>query len=191
MNLSPIHPALVHLPLACVLLSVLADFFARITGKDSLRAVGFWSLVAALIGGVLTIAAGYFDMNHAALSGETHGYVDVHLKIGWALAIGMTLLTFWRWWTWHKASPRIGGGYLFAAFLVLALTLFQGWFGGEMVYSHGAGVAAAGQGTEPALNAQRCLVTVKKLLSPTETHMGAPGAGSEREQGQGQKPEGK
>jgi uncharacterized membrane protein len=187
MNLSPIHPALVHLPLAFVLLSVVADLFARITGKDSLRAVGFWSLLAALIGGVLTVAAGYFDMNHASLSGDTHEYVDLHLKIGWILAIGLTLLTLWRWLIWQRGSPRIGGAYLFVGFLVLALTLFQGWFGGEMVYSYGAGVAAAGQGTEPAPQAQRRLAKVKEFLSPSEAGMGAPGAGSEREHGQGQK----
>ena len=185
MNLPPLHPALVHLPIGFVLLSVLADLLARMTGKASLRAVGFWSLVAGLIGGVVTIAAGYWDMNKAALSGETHEFVDVHLRIGWILAVSLTLLTIWRWAIWRSVPGQASVGYLVAGFLVLALTLFQGWFGGEMVYSHGAGVAAAGQGTEPAPEAQQRLARVKHLLAPNESHMGAPGKGVEGEQGQG------
>src|SRR5262245_4760026 len=184
MNFPPSHPALVHLPIAFVFLSVLSDLFARMTGRDSLRAVGFWSLVAGLIGGGITVAAGYWDMNKAALNGETHEYVDLHLKIGWILAISLTLLTLWRWRIWYAAPLKIGTGYLIAALLVLALTFFQGWFGGEMVYSHGAGVAAAGQGTEPASQAQRRLAKVKQLFSPgTEMHMGAPGKSTEQEHG--------
>src|ERR1051326_1645343 len=97
MNLPPMHPALVHLPIAFVLLSVVADVLAKITKRESFRHVGLWSLLAALVGGVITIAAGYWDMNHAALSGDTHEYVDLHLKIGWALAAGLIVLSIWRW----------------------------------------------------------------------------------------------
>jgi uncharacterized membrane protein len=70
MNIPPIHPALVHLPIAFVILSVVADFAARVSKKESSRAVfrtlGFWTLVAALGGGVLTVAAGYIDLQRAA-----------------------------------------------------------------------------------------------------------------------------
>ena len=95
--------------------------------------------------------------------------------------------TIWRWAIWRSVPGQTSTGYLIAGFLVLALTLFQGWFGGEMVYSQGAGVAAAGQGTEPAPEAQRRLAKVKEILAPGEAHVGAPGKGIEREQGQGEK----
>ena len=67
--------------------------------------------------------------------------------------------------------------------------MFQGWFGGEMVYSHGAGVAAAGQGTESARQAQQRLAKVKHLLTPGETAVGGWGAGTEKQQGHGEKSE--
>jgi hypothetical protein len=38
--------------------------------------------------------------------------------------------------------------YLSAVTLVFALTVFQGGYGGEMVYSHGAGISETGKGTE-------------------------------------------
>jgi uncharacterized membrane protein len=182
MNLPPLHPALVHLPIAFVLLSVVADVLAKITRRESLRHVGLWSLMAALIGGVITIAAGYWDMNHAALSGDTHEYVDLHLKFGWALAVGLIVLSIWRWRIRQQARRVVTTPYVFAALLIFALTMFQGWFGGEMVYSHGAGVAAAGQGTEPAEQAQQRLARVRDVLEPG-TAVGAPGTNAGIEAG--------
>jgi hypothetical protein len=78
--------------------------------------------------------------------------------------------------------------YTLAAIVVFSLTMFQGWYGGEMVYSHGAGVAAAGQGTEPAAAAQERLARVREIFNPDgATAVGAPGTngttirGEERE----------
>jgi uncharacterized membrane protein len=170
MNIPPLHPALVHLPIAFVILSVVADFFARMSRLEPrraiLRTVGFWSLVAGLLGGVLTIAAGYVDMNRAALSPETHEFVDLHLKVGWALAVCLVILTAWRWLIWHRGQMTINNAYLAGAAVVLGLTLFQGWYGGEMVYAYGAGVAPTGQGTETVEAAQSRLLVVRNALQP-------------------------
>jgi len=66
------------------------------------------------------------------------------------------VLTLWRWLVYAQRDISPGYLYLIAALLVMGLTLFQGWYGGEMVYSQGAGVAAAGKGTEaPAAGKQR------------------------------------
>lgn len=170
MNVPPIHPALVHLPIAFVILSVVADFAARLSKVEAQRAIwrtlGFWSLVAALIGGVLAIAAGYVDLNRASLSAETSTFVQLHLKVGWTLGVALALLTGWRWLIWHRGQMTINNSYLVAGSLVLLLTLFQGWYGGEMVYSYGAGVAPAGQGTETVEAAQDRLIAVRDLLQP-------------------------
>ena len=179
------HPALVHLPIAFVVLSVVADLSAKFTRRESLRHVGLWSMIAALLSGVVTIAAGYWDMNRAALDHETHEYVDLHLKVGWVLAAGLVVLTIWRWRIRQQARRVVTNPYALVALLVFALTLFQGWFGGEMVYSHGAGVAAAGQGTEPVAKAQDRLAVVRDFLEPGAAAVGAPGRGTEAQHGRG------
>jgi len=170
MSLLPVHPALVHLPIAFVLLSVGADLAARIAKTEPRRAafrtVGFWALIAGLVGGVLTIAAGYIDMNRAALTSETHELVDLHETIGWVLGVMLAILTAWRWLIWHRGQMTINTAYLVCAFLVLAITLFQGWYGGEMVYAYGAGVAPAGQGTETVQAAKQPLIAVRNILEP-------------------------
>jgi uncharacterized membrane protein len=181
MSFLPIHPAVVHLPIALVLLSALADLCARLNKSESrrmaFRAVGFWSLVAGLAGGVLAIAAGYLDLHRAALSPQTNSFVELHMTIGWVLAACLVLLAAWRWLIWHRGQMTINTSYLVGAFLVLGITLFQGWYGGEMVYSFGAGVAPTGQGTETAQAAQGRLDTVQRILAPGTAVGGAESPG--------------
>jgi uncharacterized membrane protein len=181
MSFLPVHPALVHLPIAFVLLSVAADLSARLTKLEPRRAafrtVGFWSLIAGLVGGLLTIAAGYLDMNRAALTPETHELVDLHETIGWILAATLVILCAWRWLIWHRGQMTINTAYLVAAFLVLGITLFQGWYGGEMVYAYGAGVAPAGQGTETVDAAKGPLIAVRNILEPRTAVGGAESPG--------------
>jgi uncharacterized membrane protein len=181
MNFLPVHPALVHLPIAFILLSVAADLVARLTKSETRRAafrtVGFWSLIAALVGGALAIAAGYLDMNRASLTPETDQFVDLHMTIGWVLGGCLVVLAAWRWLIWHRGQMTINTSYLVAAFLVLGITLFQGWYGGEMVYSYGAGVAPTGQGTETARAAQERLMAVRDILEPRAAVGGAESPG--------------
>jgi uncharacterized membrane protein len=170
MNFLPLHPALVHLPIAFVLLSVGADLGARLakseTRRAAFRTVGFWSLLAALVGVALAIAAGYLDLDRAALAPETREFVDLHMTIGWILGGCLVVLSAWRWLIWHRGQMTINTAYLFAAFLVLGITFFQGWYGGEMVYSYGAGVAPTGQGTETVQAARESLIAVRDILEP-------------------------
>ncbi|HOB32809.1 MAG TPA: DUF2231 domain-containing protein [Verrucomicrobiota bacterium] len=181
MNLPPIHPALVHLPVAFVVFSFVADLLARLVRAEprraTLRTLGFWSLVAGLAGGVLTIGAGYLDLRRANLSPTVEQFVALHIRIGWILAICLAVLTAWRWLIWHRGQMTINTAYLVAGFLVLSLTAFQAWYGGEMVYSYGAGVAATGQGTETVDAAQSRLLAVHDLLQPGSAMGGADSPG--------------
>jgi len=168
MNFLPLHPALVHLPIAMM---------KSEPRRAAFRTVGFWSLLAGLAGGVLAIAAGYLDMNRAALAPETREFVDLHETIGWVLGIGLAILSAWRWLIWHRGQMTINTAYLVGAFLVLAITLFQGWYGGQMVYAYGAGVAPTGQGTETVEAARGPLVAVRNILKPGAAVGGAESPG--------------
>jgi uncharacterized membrane protein len=183
MSLPPIHPALVHLPIAFVLLSVFADFFARITRRQSLRHVGMWSLFAAFLSACVTVAAGYWDLNRVSLTAQTEEYVSFHLKVGWTLLALLAVLSIWRWRIRQQARRVVTKPYLAASWVLFALTMFQGWFGGEMVYTHGAGVAAAGQGTEPVHRAQDRLARILDVFDGSDHAVGAPGTNSTRNTG--------
>jgi len=157
----PLHPAFVHFPIALVVFSFITDLLGRLFNKITLRAAGFWCLLGALIFGAITFATGYFDMKRDAL-GETFKYVDFHMDVGWVLVGTVVVLTLWRWLAYFRRDLSPGIPYLIVALMVMGLTLFQGWYGGEMVYSQGAGVAAAGKGTEVSSDGRRRLDKVTK-----------------------------
>ena len=147
----PLHPMLVHFPLALLAFSVAADvsfFFLKV---ESLRHVGWWSLAGAAIGGALTVAAGVFDMRRANLDEEVHARVHRHMKVGLVLFAAIAALTFWRWTVFLDRTAQVSAVYLDCAILVMALALFQGWLGGELVYSDGVFVKQpkARAGVEP------------------------------------------
>jgi len=153
--MAPLHPAFVHFPIGLVSFSFITDLLGRWFRRPSLRAAGFWSLIGALLGGAIAAATGYLDFTHDTL-GETARYADFHQDVGFILVGCVLVLALWRWLAYFRREISPGIPYLIAALLVLGLTLFQGWYGGEMVYSQGAGVAAAGKGTEaPAAGKQR------------------------------------
>ena len=142
----PLHPAFVHFPIALVGFSFVMDLLGRWINNRSLRAAGFWALIAAVITGAVTGITGYWDFTHQPL-GDTSRYADFHLDVGLILIGAVLLLAGWRWWM-RRRDLIAGAPYLVVAALVVGLTLFQGWYGGEMVYSQGAGVAAAGKSAE-------------------------------------------
>ncbi len=164
MNLPPLHPAIVHFPIALITLSVIAELIGYFGRNQAARTVAWWALASAAISGPITILAGYSDMWRASLAPEVHELVHTHLKIGWTLGVAILGLAIWRWSIRRKPEQGPGGGYLTAAALVFALTMFQGWYGGEMAYAHGAGVAAAGQGMHPREMARARLTPVAEAL---------------------------
>jgi uncharacterized membrane protein len=161
--MSPIHPAIVHFPVGLTLSSVAADTVARIMGWNSLADAGAWSLLGAAMGATLAVAAGHYDMKHDTLNEQTHHLVHLHLRLGWVILLGLWALVTWRWIAMDSGAFATVG-YLIVAWIVVALVLFQGWFGGEMVYGHGAGVAPAEQGQESASAAAGRALWVYRLI---------------------------
>lgn len=161
----PIHPALVHFPIVLVTFSVFADLMGYFKNSPAARTVAWWSLIGAVSSTVPTVAAGFYDMYRADLDHETHKYVDLHRNTGLMLLLALVGLTLWRWLIRRRPHRSVAWGYVTAAIIVFALTLFQGWLGGEMVYSYGAAVAPAGQGVESADKAKTRLERVYRLLA--------------------------
>ena len=145
----PIHPAIVHFPIALVTLSFMADLFGLLADSTTLRAAGFWALIGAAAGGALALVAGLFDMNREQIEHEAHERVHFHMKVGFTLFAAVGGLTIWRWLLYTNGRNAPGWGYVVASLLVFGLTMFQGYLGGELVFADGVGVAPTGQGTEP------------------------------------------
>lgn len=139
----PVHPLLVHFPIALLFLSVAADFVAFFSNSASLRDTGWWALIGAALGGVVTVAAGLYDMSRAPLEEDVHHLVHQHMKVGLTLLAAIIGLTLWRWTVYTQPGRAVSAIYLDVALLTMGLAGFQGWLGGELVYSHGVFVQPA------------------------------------------------
>lgn len=133
----PLHPALVHFPIACWSLATIADLASLQWGEPAwklagaLLAIGTLAALAAMAGGFLELAK--LDADHPAMrDANRHMLLAMTAWSLYAASLflrldGMTLL---------RPDPvDIGLGV--AGFGVLAVA---GWFGGKLVYRHGVGV---------------------------------------------------
>jgi uncharacterized membrane protein len=188
MSLPPVHPALIHVAVAFVLLSFCVDVAGKLSANRRLARIGAWSLWLGTAIATLGIAAGYWDMRRASLAVETERLTNLHVVMGWWLGGLLALLSAWRWRIRQQARRVVTKPYLVAAMLGASFTAFQTWYGAELVYSHGAGVAAAGQGIEPAHDAQERLARIRDVLAPQESGIGGIGNGVGAQRGQ-QRPE--
>lgn len=139
--MKPLHPILVHFPLALLPLSATADMIGLFLHIVSLSHAAVWTLLAAAAASLATVVAGFYDMYRAPLSEDTHVRVHRHMRIGLVLATAIIGLAIWRGVIFlHDAVVPIY--YLDLAALSVALAAFQGWLGGELVYGDGVFVRA-------------------------------------------------
>lgn len=134
--MKPLHPLLVHFPLALLPLSVGADAVGLLAGIPSLSHAGWWALLGAALGATMTVAAGFYDMFRANLSDDVHHRVHRHMRFGLALFMAIICLAIWRGiiFAGDGVVPMV---YLDLAALSVGLAIFQGWLGGELVYADG------------------------------------------------------
>lgn len=143
MSHHPLHPALVHFPVACWSLAVAADFAGLWMGESAWR----WSAGLLTVGCVMALAAmltGMFELSR--------------------VPDGSAMRTVW----WHMGAMLVAS-VLFGTRLLLGLDgtrplvpdtlslvldvggfmclMIGGWLGGRLVYHHGVG--RAGNSTPP------------------------------------------
>ena len=143
--MKPVHPMLVHFPIARLVFSVGADVLAFFAHSDSLRNTGWWALVGASAGAAIAAPAGWYDMRRADLQDDVHERVHRHMGVGLALLVALLALTLWRGRTYLRPGLPVTATYLDFALLTMALAAFQGWLGGELVFSDGVSVRRPGK----------------------------------------------
>jgi uncharacterized membrane protein len=133
----PIHQMLIVFPLGLLATSVAFDI-AHFVNNNNPRwgDVSFWMITAGVIGGLAAAVFGLIDYlaipsgTRAKSIGATHG-------IGNLIVMGLFITSWFLRWP----DPGMPTATAFALSLVgLALALFTGWLGGELVDRLGVGV---------------------------------------------------
>jgi len=137
-----IHPILVHFAYALSITAFVSYMLATLapSGKwrETLRPAADWMLAFGALAIVATIAAGFQAYYSVAHDGPSHAAMTVHRN--WAVPSGVAilLLALWRWASKTKPASGIFLTLLAAAAVSLSVTA---WWGGNIVYGHGLGVA--------------------------------------------------
>lgn len=134
-----LHAALNDLPSALLVFALLFEVGALITGRESLRAAGFWTLVAGVAGMAAAAGAGLMAEGRVAHDDVAHEVMNRHKLLAIIALVLFTVLLAWR--LIRRSAARLeriawaGGAAIAVALLVLASQL-----GGTLVFEHALGV---------------------------------------------------
>ncbi len=140
----PLHPILVHFPIALLITSVLFDAAGTILKREALREGALWLLILGLLGGIAAAVAGHFAEEAAEKAGIAEALIERHETLALVtLAIFGALLGY-RLFLRNQLARVTLAVYLIGAVVGIATLSATGYFGGHLVYEHGAGVKTAG-----------------------------------------------
>lgn len=137
------HAALNDLPPALLLASVIFDWLGTATRRDTLKAAGFWTLVAGVLGAAFAVASGLRAEGAIEHGGTVHRVMERH-EI-WAIAVSVAFAGLAAWRVWRKGvlGPQERPTYLFAATVGALGIVYVAHLGGTIVFRHAGGVPTA------------------------------------------------
>jgi uncharacterized membrane protein len=133
----PLHPALVHFPIALLLSSTAADL-AWLAGLTQDTHVGAVMMAGGLVMGLIAMVAGMIDFGRLDDAVVPHALRHIGtVGLAW---LGYAIALYLRHESLFSASP-IGTAAVAASIASASLLSLGGWLGGRLVYKFGAGVS--------------------------------------------------
>jgi uncharacterized membrane protein len=132
----PIHPMLVVFPLGLLATSLVFDVIAAAGGDPSFSRAAFYMIAAGIVGGLAAAVFGAVDWlaipagSRAKRVGALHGATNV-------VVVGLFIVS---WGIRYGAPEATLTPAVVLSALGIALALFSGWLGGELVDRLGVGV---------------------------------------------------
>lgn len=145
----PLHPILVHFPIALLFVSVLFDLLGTSLSRDSFREGALWLLGLGLFGGIAAAVAGVMAEDAAEKAGVAESLIETHETLAQATLAIMGVLLLSRLVLRNRFSTRTFAAYLAVATVGLFTLIATGHTGGDLVYKHGAGVTTAPHVSQP------------------------------------------
>lgn len=137
----PLHPMLVHFPIALLLTSLAFDLLSVRWQSDRFRITSLHTLVAGLLGTVLALLTGGIAEEAVEHSGVPEGPLDLHESLAfatfWIFVVVLGLRMAMRW---GMINDRYWLTIVLAGIGTVIL-LITSYYGGSLVYDFGAGVS--------------------------------------------------
>jgi uncharacterized membrane protein len=152
---APFHAIFAHFTIALTSASLAFDIGALLFTVESLAAAAWWTLAAASILTLFTLASGVASRLRLPMEeGEARSFLRTHMALGPAFYGLLLATTLWRAALWER-SARISLAYLAALGAVVLVMTVQGYLGGELVYRYGAEVTGRYRRLPSAREARR------------------------------------
>lgn len=142
----PLHPMIVHFPIALLITSVLFDAASHIFKRDSLRDGALWLLILGLVGGIAATIAGDWAEEAAEKAGIAESLIETHETLAFITMGIFGLLFLWRLFLRNQFTGQLLAMYLLIATVGIGTLTATGYYGGDLVYEQGAGVNVVSQG---------------------------------------------
>ncbi|MDP1768917.1 MAG: DUF2231 domain-containing protein [Nitrospirota bacterium] len=138
----PIHPIVVHFPIALLCASVAFDALASRWPTGGLRETSLYTLLAGVVTAALAVVTGGMEEELAERAGAPESVLELHESLGTVTLVVFGALLGLRLamrWGWFNEIPSLTLGLGAIGIVILTLT---GYWGGELVYTYGIGVKA-------------------------------------------------
>ncbi len=149
----PLHPAVVHFPIALTFVALLFEAIARFRRWRSLEPAAALLVVLAALAAVATVLTGSLAADAAVVPRAAAGILDHHEELGetamWVLVVLAAirlLMVRMRWYGGWAAWL-----FLVAFAVAVGMVGWNGHLGGELVFDHGVGTVPVQHHTLPQL----------------------------------------
>ena len=135
------HPALVHFPIALLIVGGLWEAWGQLLGRPAAVRGGGALTVLGTLALLPAVVTGYVALNTVALAPLAERTVALHELNGWSVVALFTGLLFWK--AWNRGVIPDSQRRYFGALLLLGVALVASGaiLGGELVFVHATGVA--------------------------------------------------
>jgi uncharacterized membrane protein len=140
LDLLPLHPMLVHFPIALLFTSVLFDAAGAWFKRDSFRESAVWLLFLGLLGGIAAAIAGDWAEEAAEKAGIAESMIETHETLAFITLGIFGMLLLGRLVLRNQFTPKTLFLYFLLAAIGLGTLSATGHYGGSLVYEQGAGV---------------------------------------------------
>ncbi len=136
----PLHPMLVHFPVALVVFAGILALAAWIWNKPRLHRIARVNLIIGTGCAILTVISGIAAAGDVFTIDPQHDVLERHQLLAAISLVLLVVLSVWAIWKrkdWISKVPTIFTIVLLIAHLTVAGTAF---YGANLVYNHGVGV---------------------------------------------------
>lgn len=135
-----IHAMVNDLPAALLPMAIFFDFLGAVMKRESLKAAGFWCLIAGVLGGLAAIGAGLMAEDRVVHGDVAHAIMETHETFAIVIAVLFGILVLWRLVRRRPFGGQEQTAFTTAGVIGIGLLVFTSKLGGSLVFDHAVGI---------------------------------------------------